>query len=77
MMPYNVFFQVLFRESNFKVRESGLQDISRTWLAKFDDRGATTIFAYTSRIHALRIGGKYFRVLLNSRLAPDSQNSRK
>ena len=59
------------KEHNFAERND-IQKTGRWLVGKIRDRGGV------HKSHScVRIGGKYFHVLLNSRLAPDSQNSRK
>ena len=62
----------IFRESNFS-RIGNLRHF-REWL---NSRSRRAMYCVHKSHSCVGIGGKYFRVLINSRIAPDSQNSRK
>ena len=62
----------IFRESNFS--RIGTLRHFREWL---NSRSRRAMYCVHKSHSCVGIGGKYFRVLINSRIAPDSRNSRK
>ena len=62
----------IFRESNFS--RIGTLRHFREWL---NSRSRRAMYSIHKSHSCVGIGGKYLRVLINSRIAPDSRNSRK